>query len=85
MDKLESRFVKYSNKIKNADIEMNDNEKLELYGLYKQATVGNCNIEKPSILKFTEYRKYNSWNDRIDMSKEDAMTLYIELVKMYLK
>lgn len=29
---------------------LSDKDKLELYGLYKQGTVGACNIPKPSVL-----------------------------------
>ncbi len=44
---------------------------LEVYSLYKQATCGDCNIECPGDEKGKA--KFNAWNSRKGMSKEDAM------------
>ena len=55
-------------------------EKALLYGLYKQATVGNINIQQPFILSFVETTKWNAWNKQKDKSTDEAETAYIETV-----
>ena len=53
---------------------------LRLYGLYKQATIGACNISKPGMLSFTARYKWDAWNSLGSLSSTDAKTRYIELV-----
>jgi len=55
---------------------------LNVYGLYKQATVGNVNIEKPSLfsLDLKAKAKYDAWKKKKGVKKEDAMKQYIELI-----
>ena len=40
---------------------LEDKDKLEFYGFYKQATVGNINISRPGMMRFKERAKYNAW------------------------
>ncbi len=54
---------------------------LNLYGLNKQATIGNLNVEPPKMFDFIAAAKYNVWKSKLGMSKEDAMNKYIELVE----
>lgn len=54
---------------------------LTLYGLNKQATVGDINIDQPKMFDFIAAAKYNIWKSKAGMTKEDAMTQYIELVE----
>jgi acyl-CoA-binding protein len=55
---------------------------LQLYSLYKQATEGDVNIEKPTnMFDFKGVAKYNSWEALKGTSKEEAMKKYIDLVK----
>ena len=80
---LEEKFLKYSEKIKKATSLDNDTL-LSLYGLYKQATVGECNIEEPYKIYYKEHAKYKAWTNNKDMSKENSMKAYIKLVKKIL-
>ena len=58
------------------------NEKmLELYALNKQATIGDINAEKPAMFDFVAAAKYNAWNAKKGMSKEDAQQKYIDFVE----
>ena len=59
---------------------LDDSNKLLLYAYYKQATTGNINIEKPSILNFKDTAKWNAWNKQKNTNKNDAMLNYINLV-----
>ena len=62
-----------------------DDEKLKLYGYYKQVNFGDINIEKPSIFNFTDYSKWNAWNKCKNITKEKAVELYIVLVYNLIK
>lgn len=57
--------------------------KLSLYSLYKQATIGNCNI-KCSIFNYKKYIKMNNWNDVRGMSKRYAKIEYIKIYNLIL-
>jgi diazepam-binding inhibitor (GABA receptor modulating acyl-CoA-binding protein) len=59
---------------------LNDNEKLFLYGLYKQVTLGDCTTQEPSIINFTENRKWKAWKKNINMNKILAMDTYANFV-----
>ncbi len=51
-----------------------------LYGLYKQATVGNNNTNKPSIIDIKGNIKWSNWNNYKGYSKHQAEVEYIKLV-----
>ena len=55
--------------------ELSDDKKLKLYGLYKQATIGDINIEKPGMLDFRGKAKWEAWNAVKGKDKEVAKTL----------
>lgn len=55
-------------------------EKLKFYSLYKQATVGDCNIAQPWAVQLEARAKWDAWNELKGMSKEEAMQKYIDLV-----
>tara|TARA_B100001093_G_scaffold360810_1_gene345509 strand:- start:1134 stop:1403 length:270 start_codon:yes stop_codon:yes gene_type:complete len=59
---------------------LDDTNKLLLYAYYKQATIGNINIEKPSIFNLKDTAKWNAWNEQKNERKKDAMLNYIILV-----
>ena len=48
-----------------------------LYGYFKQATVGDINIEKPGFLNFKEGKKWEAWNACKGVSQHDAEVKYI--------
>ena len=58
-----------------------------LYGLYKQATVGDINITKPVFFNFKESKKWDSWNQYKGMDRYDSEVKYImtvnELIQKY--
>ncbi|XP_039907493.1 acyl-CoA-binding protein-like [Simochromis diagramma] len=59
----------------------NQQEMGDLYGLYKQATVGDINTECPGFLDFTGKAKWDAWNARKGLFKEEAMAKYVALVE----
>ena len=52
----------------------------ELYGLYKQATLGDNTNAEPSILNFKENAKWKAWTQNKSMNKYNAEVKYITLV-----
>eukprot|EP00469_Lotharella_globosa_P016497 CAMPEP_0167818116 /NCGR_PEP_ID=MMETSP0112_2-20121227/4616_1 /TAXON_ID=91324 /ORGANISM="Lotharella globosa, Strain CCCM811" /LENGTH=175 /DNA_ID=CAMNT_0007718045 /DNA_START=35 /DNA_END=559 /DNA_ORIENTATION=- len=78
---IESLFSEASEYIRNApsSSRVGNNERLMMYGLYKQATQGKCNTSKP-LLDFEGRMKWDAWNKLGTMSEEDAMKGYVDLI-----
>ncbi len=55
-----------------------NNVMLDLYGLYKQATVGDASGKRPGITDLRGRAKFDAWAGRKGMSKDDAMRAYIK-------
>jgi acyl-CoA-binding protein len=55
-------------------------ELLKLYGLYKQATEGDNNTERPGGFDFVAAAKYNSWLSFSGKPKSEAAEAYIAFV-----
>ncbi|XP_023299023.2 acyl-CoA-binding protein [Lucilia cuprina] len=77
----QEEFNKAAEDVKNLNSTPADNDLLELYSLYKQATVGDCNTDKPGFLDFKGKAKWEAWNNRKGMSTADATNAYVEKVK----
>ncbi|CAG9802606.1 unnamed protein product [Chironomus riparius] len=75
---LKEDFDTAAEKVKNLKSKPSDQDLLELYGLFKQATVGDNNTEKPGMLDFKGKAKWEAWNGRKGMSSDEAMTKYVE-------
>ena len=74
-------FEKAAADIKSLTVRPTDEELLELYGLFKQASTGDCNTARPGMFDLKGKYKWDKWNSHKGMSKEDAETKYIDLVK----
>jgi acyl-CoA-binding protein len=57
-----------------------NDELLELYALYKQASVGDVQGSRPGMLDFKGRAKYDAWSGRKGTSKDNAMSAYVTLV-----
>ena len=53
---------------------------LQLYALYKQATVGKVSGPKPGAFDFKGKAKYDAWAKLADLGREEAMARYVALV-----
>lgn len=73
-------FEKAVARVKSLKQDPGNDAKLKLYALYKQTTVGPCNVAKPSILNFVEKAKYDAWLSLKDMPQSQAADEYIQLV-----
>lgn len=54
---------------------------LKMYGLFKQATEGDIQGERPGGFDFKAIAKYEAWTNAGGKSKEDAMQEYIDLIQ----
>ncbi|KAL4574747.1 hypothetical protein LXL04_021583 [Taraxacum kok-saghyz] len=59
---------------------LSNENKLQLYGLYKIATEGPCTVPQPSAIKMNARVKWNSWNKLGAMPTEEAMHKYLEII-----
>lgn len=78
---LEEEFVSYAELIKSSDKNFDNETLLKLYGYYKQACCGDCEIQEPSFWKQKEKAKWDVWNSHKGIKKNHAMKKYIKLVK----
>lgn len=53
---------------------------LKLYGLYKQASAGDADGNRPGFTDMIGRAKYDAWDALKGVSKEDAMQQYIDLI-----
>jgi diazepam-binding inhibitor (GABA receptor modulating acyl-CoA-binding protein) len=62
-----------------------DESKLILYGLYKQATLGNVNTSRPGLFDLKGKAKWDSWKKVEGKSKDEAKQDYITKVTQLLE
>ncbi|TRY88867.1 hypothetical protein DNTS_016947 [Danionella cerebrum] len=77
----EAEFQKAADEVKQLKAKPTDAEMLEIYSLFKQATVGDVNTARPGMLDFTGKAKWDAWDAKKGLSKEDAMKAYIAKVE----
>lgn len=73
-------FEEKAKAVNNLPTKPSTDELLKLYALYKQATVGDVNTERPGMFNLKDRSKWDAWNKLKGMSQEDAEKEYIELV-----
>ena len=60
-------------------ITVNNELKLYFYSYFKQATIGDCNINRPTgIFDITAKLKYDAWKKLEGVSQNEAKKKYIE-------
>ncbi|KOB77696.1 Diazepam binding inhibitor-like protein, partial [Operophtera brumata] len=78
---LQEQFDSAALSVKKLKSLPSDNDLLELYGLFKQATVGDADpANKPGMLDLKGKAKFEAWTKRKGTSKEDAQKAYIAKV-----
>ncbi|XVF00023.1 hypothetical protein REPUB_Repub03eG0250500 [Reevesia pubescens] len=78
---LKEEFEEYAEKAKTLPEATTNEDKLILYGLFKQATVGPVNTSRPGVFNMRERYKWDAWKAVEGKSKEEAMGDYITKVK----
>jgi diazepam-binding inhibitor (GABA receptor modulator, acyl-CoA-binding protein) len=78
-------FEEASRNVKLLDEKPCDQDLLELYGLYKQSTVGDVNTERPSFWDLVGKSKWDSWKSYEGLSIDEAKDKYIELANKLMR
>jgi len=81
---LEQEFLTAAENIKNSGKNLDNDILLKLYGYYKQATVGDCNIDCPGFWNIKEKAKWEAWDQHRGMKKTHGIKKYIKLVEKIL-
>ncbi|KAK0174622.1 hypothetical protein PV327_010378 [Microctonus hyperodae] len=77
---LDERFEKAAAEVKELVSSPSDADLLELYALYKQATVGDCNTTRPGMLDFKGKAKWDAWDGKKGLSQDEAKEKYVAQV-----
>lgn len=78
---LKDDFQKASKEVWNLRTKPSNDELLNLYALYKQATDGDVSGPKPGLLDLKGRAKYKAWSELKGTSKDEAMKKYVAAVK----
>ncbi|KAJ2712276.1 Acyl-CoA-binding domain-containing protein 2 [Coemansia spiralis] len=78
---LKEEFEAAAEEVKTLPKDPSDTEKLKLYGLFKQGTVGDNETGKPGMLDFRAKYKWEAWTAVKGKPSAQAMKEYIDLVK----
>ena len=80
-----SDFEACAQKIRDQKPALTDEQKGELYGLFKQGSNGDNSVAKPGMLSGFEARgKWDAWESKKGMSQDDAKQAYIDFVTPFL-
>ncbi|XP_001950495.1 acyl-CoA-binding protein homolog [Acyrthosiphon pisum] len=77
MATLQERFEAATEEVKTLTKRPTDVELLELYALFKQATVGDNDTSKPGMFDLKAKKKWEFWTNLKGTSKEDCQEKYI--------
>lgn len=80
-DEKDAMFTKAAQQVQKTHDKIMPNDLLQLYGLFKQATVGQCTTQKPGIFNIQARSKWFAWQELGDMQSDVAKQLYVEKVK----
>ena len=81
----EDAFAAAQVRVKELARRPSDDELLELYALYKQATAGDVSGKRPGLLDFKGRAKFDAWSRRKGESGEACRQQYVRLVERLVK
>lgn len=77
---LAERFREAAARVEKLSKRPSNDQLLDLYSLYKQATEGDVTGARPGMLDLKGRAKFDAWAGRKGSSKDDAMKKYVTLV-----
>jgi diazepam-binding inhibitor (GABA receptor modulating acyl-CoA-binding protein) len=77
---MEEQFNEHVARMRSKEPPTSDQDLLILYGLYKQVTIGDCNIAQPWRVQTEQYARWEAWYNYYGMTRAMAMAKYIEKV-----
>jgi diazepam-binding inhibitor (GABA receptor modulator, acyl-CoA-binding protein) len=78
---LSDEFADAQVRVKKLSKTPDNDELLELYALYKQATSGDVDGKRPGMLDIKGRAKYDAWAKKKNSPKDAAMRAYVDLVE----
>lgn len=78
---LKDQFAEAKGRVEKLTSRPSNDELLELYGLYKQATEGDVTGSRPGMLDLKGRAKYDAWARKKGASKDEAMKSYVALAR----
>ena len=75
---INEMFEKFSKDMKTVK-GLSTEQQLGLYGIYKQATVGDCNIKEPSFYDQEGKYKFKAWSKMKGLGSTEAKQIYIQV------
>ena len=82
---LQEQFTVAQDRVKTLKKTPSNDELLQLYSLYKQASVGDVTGSRPGMLDMKGRAKYDAWAKVRGTSKDDAMQRYVALAERLVK
>ena len=77
---LAEQFAAAQARVKTLPASPTPDNLLELYALFKQASVGDVSGERPGMLDFKGRAKFDAWTGKKGLSSDAAITAYVALV-----
>lgn len=84
MADLDAEFSKAQDDLKTLTERPSNEDLLQIYGLFKQATTGDVDGKRPGMLDVKGRAKYDAWASFKGKSADEAKTAYIAKVKAML-
>jgi diazepam-binding inhibitor (GABA receptor modulator, acyl-CoA-binding protein) len=81
MSDLKARFTAAAQEVQRLKSRPSNDNLLQLYALYKQATEGDVKGSRPGFLDLTGRAKYDAWATRKGLTNDKAMQAYVDLVE----
>ena len=81
MSELDDRFTAAADASKTLPSRPDNDTLLQMYALYKQATVGDVEGKRPGFTDPVGKAKYDAWDKIKGMSEQDAKAAYADLVE----
>ncbi|UCC14898.1 MAG: acyl-CoA-binding protein [Gammaproteobacteria bacterium] len=78
---LTAQFKQAAKDVKGLSSRPSDDDMLELYALFKQATDGDASGDKPGFFDFVARAKFEAWEGLAGTSADDAMKRYVDKVR----
>lgn len=82
---LTEQFEDAQKRVKTLTETPSNEDLLELYALFKQATAGDVSGSRPGMLDFKGRAKFDAWAKKKGTGKDAAMLAYVQVVDRLLK
>ena len=81
MSDLEIEFSRAAEEVHQLPERPSNEELLQLYALFKQASEGDIEGERPGLMDFKGRAKYDAWASVNGMDRHEAMRTYISVAR----